>query len=285
MRVFDCFTFFNELDLLRLRLTELYPVVDRFILVEADRTFTNVPKPLYFQEARNDFVSFLDKIIHVAVRDMPGGGDPWVRERFQRDAIIRGVPALDPLDILMISDLDEIPRPEAIAAMRMTKYKVYGLHMPLFNFKLNFLNLTCHEIYTIGFRPPITQSPHQLRMLRFPLNNPEFLAHNANMAAVLYHAGWQFSFLGDDEFVKNKIRSFSHQEHNTPAVIASINVEELVSCRKDLLDRPYHWEVVSFNEYFPRSAHAMPEIRRWLAPAEGARRLSRDPTDGYKLLP
>ena len=45
IKIYDCFTFYNEFDLLELRLTELYNYVDYFVIVEADTTFTNRPKP------------------------------------------------------------------------------------------------------------------------------------------------------------------------------------------------------------------------------------------------
>ena len=69
--IYDCFIFFNELELLELRLNELAGVVDKFVLVEATRTFTNEPKPLFFQENRARFREFDSRIIHVVVADSP----------------------------------------------------------------------------------------------------------------------------------------------------------------------------------------------------------------------
>ena len=58
-RLFDCFTFFNELDPLELRLRELDALVHRFVLVEAPQTFTGRPKPLHFKLNRDRFEPFL----------------------------------------------------------------------------------------------------------------------------------------------------------------------------------------------------------------------------------
>lgn len=69
--VYDCFTFFNELDLLEIRLNTLDSVVDRFVLVEANKTFSNMEKPLYFKENEGRFEKFKDKIIHIVVEDFP----------------------------------------------------------------------------------------------------------------------------------------------------------------------------------------------------------------------
>lgn len=286
MRVFDCFTFSNEMDLLLLRLMELYNVVDHFVIVEADRTFTNEPKPLYFHECRKRFAPFLNKIIHVVVQDMPGGEDPWVRERFQRNAILRGLPTLDPMDVVIISDVDEIQRPETIATMRMTRYQFYGLRMPDSYFKLNFVNILSHNVTTVAVRPPLAYSPDQIHGLRAILNRPGAMAEYAQVATLLCHAGWHFSYLGDRDFVRKKIMSFSHQEYNTPEFLDSIDIDRLVSDGKDLFSRkPSRWQVVRFDDYFPRFARLIPEFQRWVATDPTARSLARDPEERLRLLP
>ena len=69
--IFDCFSFFNELDILEIRLNVLAPVVDKFVLVEAVRRHSGEPKELYFEKNKQRFAPFLDKIIHVVVDDEP----------------------------------------------------------------------------------------------------------------------------------------------------------------------------------------------------------------------
>src|SRR3989344_1716902 len=83
-KIYDCFTFFNELDLLDLKLHELADHVDKFVIVESTVTFQGNPKPLYFQENKQRFAPFLDKIIHVVVSDTPTEGSAWDREHYQR---------------------------------------------------------------------------------------------------------------------------------------------------------------------------------------------------------
>ena len=65
--IYDCFCFFNELDLLKIRLEELKNVVDKFVLVESTRTFAGRTKPLYFQEYRHEFDEYADKMIYYLV--------------------------------------------------------------------------------------------------------------------------------------------------------------------------------------------------------------------------
>ena len=114
-RVFDCFPFFNELDILEIRLAELDPLVDHFVIVEATRTHTGKPKPLYFADNRKRYDRYADKIIHVVVDDLPSGpSDHWGREIFQRQAIVRGLGDARPDDRIISSDCDEIPKPDVL---------------------------------------------------------------------------------------------------------------------------------------------------------------------------
>jgi len=84
---------------------------DRFVVVEATRTHSNVPKPLHFAENAARFAPFADKIVHVVVDDMPAHGDAWTRENFQRNALVRGLRAAHPNDLVP-------PRPAPRAAPR-----------------------------------------------------------------------------------------------------------------------------------------------------------------------
>ena len=91
MKIYDCFPFYNELDLLDLRLATLYDHVDHFVLVECTTTFQSQPKELYFENNKTRYAQYMDKIIHVVVDDAPGDPDAWVNDIFQRNSIMRGV--------------------------------------------------------------------------------------------------------------------------------------------------------------------------------------------------
>ena len=108
-KVYDCFIFFNELELLKVRLEELNPYVDKFVLVESHETFSGKDKPLYYSENKELFKEFEDKIIHVVLPKTNLNGT-WQREAHQRNQIVRGLQGCQKDDIIMVSDLDEIPR-------------------------------------------------------------------------------------------------------------------------------------------------------------------------------
>src|SRR5277367_3065030 len=89
-KIYDCFLFFNELELLEIRLNEMYEYVDYFVLVESTESFVGKPKPLYYAQNKERFNQFNDKIIHVIVSDSFRGGY-WEREYFQRNRIMDGL--------------------------------------------------------------------------------------------------------------------------------------------------------------------------------------------------
>jgi beta-1,4-mannosyl-glycoprotein beta-1,4-N-acetylglucosaminyltransferase len=139
--LYDCFTFLNELDLLEIRLNILNEVVDKFVIVEATRTFSNQLKPLFFADNKERFRRFSDKIIHVVVDTYPPIESAWTIEQYQRNCIANALTACHDDDVILISDLDEIPRPEKIREYRDTQgIKVFEQSM--FYYFLNYLNVT-----------------------------------------------------------------------------------------------------------------------------------------------
>ena len=137
MKIFDVFTFYNELDLLELRMNILGNSVDYFVINEANITFTGKPKPLYFAENRKRFAKWEDKIIYHLTEDNNETlqdyweGVPYHRSMieenikdlpihyqracFHKDSAIYGFlgKAQDD-DIILTSDADEIANPEAL---------------------------------------------------------------------------------------------------------------------------------------------------------------------------
>ncbi len=119
MKVFDCFPFFNEFELLELRLETFYDIVDYFVIVEADKTHANIPKPFNFYERRDEFKKYFPKIHYImdtTVVPYKGAGD-WSIENNQRNSIAKGLSAAEPDDLIMISDLDEFPNPAMLKTL------------------------------------------------------------------------------------------------------------------------------------------------------------------------
>lgn len=91
--IYDCFTFFNEIELLKIRLNILNDVVDKFIIVEADKTQRGESKDFNFATVKHDFDNkYHDKIVYIKVTDCPilKNSKDWAIEHFQRNSIMGG---------------------------------------------------------------------------------------------------------------------------------------------------------------------------------------------------
>ena len=124
MKVYDCFTLFNEYELLELHLTALYDVVDYFVIVEANRKHNGEPKEFTFPKRAEDFKKFWPKIryVNADLSKVPykGTGD-WSLENTQRNMILRGIDDAEPDDLIFIGDLDEIPAPDILQRLQENK--------------------------------------------------------------------------------------------------------------------------------------------------------------------
>lgn len=265
MKIYDCFTFYNEFELLELRLKELYDRVDRFVLVEANRTFQNAEKPFYFTEQMDDprWKKYSDKITIVHVSNMPEDTDAWGRERHQRDAIMHGCEHADPDDIIMISDADEIPRPETIDHLRQSSCAIWGFRMPLFNFKYNYMliNQDCYSVWSGAARRRVLVSPEDFRQMRHVLGGLDYEYQDPTIELV-EHAGWHFTYLGNEEFARDKIQSFAHTETNRPDIIEQLNINASIARGTGIIqtDSKYRFAPVAVDSYLPKHVATSPNI-------------------------
>ena len=134
MKVYDCFSYLDEDLLLELRLNIMDKFVDYFVIVESNKTWQNNYKEPKFNISK--FKKFKDKIIYIKVTDMPDGDNPYIRENYQRNCISKGIADADKEDLIIISDLDEIPDPNKIQSFkRNMRYAVFKqMH---FYYKIN----------------------------------------------------------------------------------------------------------------------------------------------------
>lgn len=109
--IVDAFMFYNEFDVLELRLELLDKYVDRFVLVESEVNHVGGPKELFFQNNKERYAKWLPKITHVIMtaEEAPKDPSPWAREKYQRNCILRGIEDVPNDALVLISDVDEIP--------------------------------------------------------------------------------------------------------------------------------------------------------------------------------
>ncbi len=187
--IYDCFSYWDEDLLLDLRLNILNKFVDYFVIVEGNKTWQNNPKKLRFKIDK--FQKFKDKIIYVPVEDMPDGDDPYKRENFQRNCILRGIKNSKGDDIIMISDLDEIPNPNLIKNFKLsTRYAVFK--QKHFYYKINLMSN--NNPYWYGPRICVKKylkSPQWLRDLKFK-KRPFWRIDKLRLNNIINNGGWHF---------------------------------------------------------------------------------------------
>jgi beta-1,4-mannosyl-glycoprotein beta-1,4-N-acetylglucosaminyltransferase len=257
--IYDAFPFFNELLLLDIKLHELYDVVDKFILVEATRTFTGNPKPLYYDCNKELFTNYHSKIIHVVVEDMPMTDDElnrelqgkdkrwlesdyqkggnWIRDRFQRNQIMRGLVDADDNDIVIIEDMDEFVRAEVVANLEQTACD--GSTAVQQHYCAYYFNNFCTNMPWWGSK--IVQKKH--------IWTPSEVRFHMKNCGVINDSGWHYTFLGTPEDMVMKIKSYAHSEFDNPTVATVEKVEERLRDKVDILGRLYQYEKRELNEH------------------------------------
>lgn len=231
-KVYDCFIFFNELDLLELRLNIMNELVDYFVIVESNITHSGQPKEFVFEENKKRFKKFLDKIIYIKVTDIPEDFTRLsvyhspenyeqdchnrissymmqsrifkleetvrAREQYQRSCIIKGLEGCQGDDVIMLSDLDEITNPIALSKLlsNFDNSRVYGMRQNSYYYYVNLLK----EHHWVGARVATYG--------KFCQYSPIDFRHVRDV--IVADGGWHFSFLGNAEQVLTKLQAYSH---------------------------------------------------------------------------
>ena len=240
MKIIDSFIFYNEMTLLKYRLNLLYDIVDYFIIVESTHTFMGNEKKLFFQENKQNYEKFLDKIIHIVVKDFPfkhpfiniRKNQQWINENYQRKQIQKGIKKINMNmeDVIIVSDLDEIPNPLLLKKIKNEEIKIgiARLEMDFYYYNLysKFENKWCKAIMFTYLKQQKYKFDYN-----FPRNDIE--------AGCIKDAGWHLSYFGDSNFIKNKITEFAHQEYNNKKFNNISKIEDKIKKNQDLFNRKY----------------------------------------------
>ena len=267
--IYDCFSFFNELDLLEIRLNTLDRAVDKFILAESPLTHTGNPKPLYYAENKDRFAKFNDRIIHVVVddfpempTDMPVREKAWTRENWQRNAIVRGLPrGVKDDDILLISDLDEIPNPEYVQKAVSAPVGITRFDLRAYCFFLNLRNIS-YPIWGNGTRI-LTWRTFNDKSIYAGAGYSECCIKAVNQGPsatrirflkpdkILKPAGWHFSYLGGAEAIQRKMKSIAHTEFDTDERTSLENIRDRLARGRGFVNSAERFLPEIINESFP----------------------------------
>ena len=254
--------------------------MDAFVLVESTLTFTGNVKPLFFNENRERFAPFLDKIVHVVVDTMISdlkienttydpASDQWKNERYQRNCIAIGIEKyrqtllekgieLGMEDVIFINDVDELLDPVTIPLIEQAVVPVGGIvECPMemyyynlqtrLNEKWQFSKAISYEYW---LRLPKIQEHALFLSLPDLTNGVRLKMHTFRMNRL---CGWHLSYFGDSRFIQNKIQQFSHQEYNSSSYTDLDVIVEKIRNGRDLYGRNISLEMVplELNAYLP----------------------------------
>jgi beta-1,4-mannosyl-glycoprotein beta-1,4-N-acetylglucosaminyltransferase len=255
MKLIDCFMYFDEDLVLDIRLNTLKDKVDKFIITEATKNHAGENKKLNFKI--DNFSKFRDKIRYIVVDDLPinvkSPKKSWhenhARDQFQRNAIERGYKDFNDEDLIMISDIDEIPDPKKLVEFNL-KNKFACFLQKNFQSKINLLNITNEDWPgTKICQKKYLKSPQWLRNIKTK-RKPVWKIFSKKIQ-IINNGGWHFSFLKDPDSIRNKIISYSHQEYNTKEFTNTDSIKKKISQGEDLFQRKIKYKKIEIDDSFP----------------------------------
>ena len=250
--------------MLKIRLNVMSPIVDKFVISEATETFSGLKKPLYYEENKEMFKEFEDKIIHLVVDDTPEGYT-HDRDTFQKNAVTRGLKDCTDDDIIIFSDLDEIPNPEKIKEILsdFQEDKIYHFAQRLFYCYLNMEEVSGSLLSYAGEFDGVDRKKwigtkmlsyklmrekgFQCGELRFP--------ERKEIGIRVDDGGWHFGYMGGHgekdvkKRVTEKVVSAAHTGYNSKHVLSQ--VENQIKDGKDIFGREAKFVKTEIDDSYP----------------------------------
>ena len=255
MKIYDCFSYWDEDFLLDLRLNILNEYIDYFVIVEGNKTWQDNEKKLRFNIDK--FKKFKDKIIYIPVEDLPGGDDPYLRENYQRNCIDRGIKDANEDDLIIISDLDEIPNPDKLKNFHpKSRYSVFK--QKHFYYKINLQSNA--NPFWLGSRICVKKylkSPQWLRELKFK-KRPFWRLDKLRLNNIISDGGWHFCNLKTPEDLLYKYKNLCEtndpihfKERIDPKYLQIDEIKKKIIVGEDIIGRNDNFEKVELDNSFP----------------------------------
>lgn len=263
--IFDCIPFFNELDILKLRMEIMDPYVDYFVLEESTVTFSGEDKRMIFAQNRRMFDKFKDKIRYVAVTDSPMSGvTTHERDKYQKNQLIRALTDCKSEDIIIFSDVDEIPNPDVLMQVieHFDATKIYHLAQRMFYCFLDMEEISGNLLSITGEFPGVEKKQWLgTKICSFGNLPKEGIVYLREVSPTdersvrVADGGWHFGYMGGDgerDVVKRigiKVQAAAHQEYNSKRYLNEA-VDRLL-CGEDIFDRNAKFVRVKIDESYP----------------------------------
>jgi beta-1,4-mannosyl-glycoprotein beta-1,4-N-acetylglucosaminyltransferase len=258
MKLIDSFTFFNEHEVLKLRLELLYHSVDQFVICESNVTHSGLKKDYNFLSRIDEYSEWIDKVTYIKYEPniatlnftkKPAQFDPsspeWVIEAGQRNYLSTCLKQYDDGDIVFICDVDEIWNPEIASLIRSNQIPLEYARLEM---QMHYYFLNCRGVGQANskwYQPffiNISCIKNGADLSRFRAEEKmEFVGN----------AGWHFSYLGGAKRMSEKISAFAHQEVNTDTLNNIEHLEESIRLGVDYLGRE-DWDLAFHPvDYYP----------------------------------
>ena len=261
MKIYDCFTYCGEDLLLKIRLESLFNQVDKFIIIEGNRYFNGEVKSKLFNI--NKFEKYQKKINYYFIEDYPKHvGNNWEYEFYQRNQIRRGLTDLIDEDIVLISDVDEIPK---LSNENYLKYDsaVFMQNMYYYKFNIHYYSgLKWNNKWpgTKSCKFKFFDRAQTIRGFRNK-NIPKWRIDQRINRYLEWDGGWHFAYLMNEKDISNKLKRFDHEinhllkdkKYNKDELTNLNNINSRIKSFKDPYDRKdVKLKKVSINDSFPR---------------------------------
>ncbi len=206
-QIIDVFPYNGEIEILKLKLHEMGPWVDRFVILEARQTYTGLPKPIFLPGQSAEIAEHLPKITHLITSDPPAhAASAWAREYHQRDACLTALQGLcAPDDLVLLSDTDEIVDRRCLEGFE-GEFAVLKKAQHRYFFNYRWAAATWRQSGNLIAMRARYLAEISCSVARALLPAP--LGPNR-----LEQAGWHFTSIGEPAAVARKLASYSHQEN------------------------------------------------------------------------
>ncbi len=256
MKIFDCFMYFDEEIVLEVRLNTLDKFVDYFVIVESKFTHKGDERELKFNHKK--FEKFKDKIIYLVYEEQ----SPKIeivkeedneneksrkyiinasyRENGQRNYIEKGLSNAKKDDIILISDVDEIPNITEIDFNKINeKIILFKQNMFYYKFNLKMPNLkwtgskACKKKYLIN--------PQWLRNVKDRKYSPLrmdiiFSEKKYSSIKIIENGGWHFSNIKTAKEIEHKLKSYLHHREFDEEPLSVVKIEEIIKNKQAIYD-------------------------------------------------
>jgi len=266
MKIFDCFQFFDENMMLDLRLNVLNDDVDKFVIVENAYMHSGLKKKPVF-DIKN-FSKFKDKIIYILVDKLPEGlhdttiiknikdkgnrtiDNTLMIEHAQRDSILKGLTNANENDLIIISDVDEIPNLKTINLNKINKKLIY-FKQKLFCYKFNLQmgnKPWCGSKACLKKNLILPQWLRDTKQKKYPIWRLDIFFSKTKYNSIHYieNGGWHFVNIKSPEDIEKKLKNFGHNWEYNQSGLNLNDIKNMVGNNRAVYDynadmRAYKW--------------------------------------------